>query len=145
MLDQAFAALGTLLSGTHLLHLLIGVGVGIVVGILPGLGGIAGMALLLPFVFGMDQVSALGMMIGLLAVMATADTFTSVLMGIPGSAGSQATVMDGFPLARAGRARRLSLRHSLPRLSAALSGALPVRVRADRAAPGAAFRRSPNC
>ena len=106
MLDQALAALGTLLSGAHLLHLLIGVGVGIVVGILPGLGGTAGMALRLPFVFGMDQASALATMIGLLAVLATADTFTSVLMGIPGSAGSQATVMDGFPLARAGRARQ---------------------------------------
>lgn len=42
----------------------------------------------------------------LLAILATADTFTSVLMGIPGSAGSQTTVLDGFPLARRGEARR---------------------------------------
>ncbi|MFT6104696.1 MAG: putative tricarboxylic transport membrane protein [Akkermansiaceae bacterium] len=106
MFEPALEALGTLLSGGHLFQLLIGVLIGIVVGILPGLGGTAGMALLLPFVYGMEPASALAVMIGLLAVLATADTFTSVLMGIPGSAGSQATVMDGFPMAKAGRARQ---------------------------------------
>lgn len=106
MLESLQVALVTLLSGGHLIYLLTGVLVGIVVGILPGLGGTAGMALLLPFVYGMEPASALAVMIGLLAVLATADTFTSVLMGIPGSAGSQATVMDGFPLAKAGRARQ---------------------------------------
>jgi len=106
MIDAMFAALETLLSGTHLLHLLIGIGVGIIIGILPGLGGTVGMSLLLPFIYGMDSNSALATMIGLMAVLATADTFTSVLMGIPGSAGSQATVMDGFPLAKRGEALR---------------------------------------
>src|SRR6056297_769860 len=124
MLDQALAALGTLLSGTHLLHLLVGVGIGIIVGILPGLGGTAGMALLLPFVFGMDPASALATMIGLLAVLATADTFTSVLMGIPGSAGSQATVMDGFPLARAGKGRQALAAAFAASLIGGLLGAL---------------------
>jgi putative tricarboxylic transport membrane protein len=106
MLAALTSAAGELFGGAHLLFLLIGILVGILVGILPGLGGTAGMALLLPFIYGMEPAAALAMMIGLLAVLATADTFTSVLMGIPGSAGSQATVMDGFPLARAGQARR---------------------------------------
>lgn len=43
---------------------------------------------------------------GLVAVVPTGDTFTSVLMGIPGSSASQATVMDGFPLAKKGQAAR---------------------------------------
>jgi putative tricarboxylic transport membrane protein len=106
MFEAFTAALSEILTVAHLIPLLTGVLVGIVIGILPGLGGTAGMALLLPFVYGMDSGAALAMMIGLLAILATADTFTSVLMGIPGSAGSQATVMDGFPLARRGEARR---------------------------------------
>lgn len=59
---------------------------------------------MLPFVFGMDQSAALAVMIGLLATTATGDTFPSVLMGIPGSSASQATVVDGFPMAKQGRA-----------------------------------------
>ena len=80
--------------------------VGLLVGILPGLGGIAGMSILLPFIYGMDTVSALALLIGLLAVVPTGDTFTSVLMGIPGSAASQATILDGFPMAKRGEAAR---------------------------------------
>jgi TctA family transporter len=54
----------------------------------------------------MDPTSALAMLIGLVAVIPTSDTFTSVLMGIPGSSASQATVLDGFPLAKQGQAAR---------------------------------------
>jgi TctA family transporter len=106
MIEIAFSALLTVLSGWHLLYMLLGVLVGLVVGILPGLGGIAGMAILLPFIYGMEPVSALGMLIGLVAVIPTGDTFTSVMMGIPGSSASQATVLDGFPLAKKGEAAR---------------------------------------
>ena len=79
---------------------------GIFIGILPGLGGIVGFSILLPFIYGMDPVSALAMLIGLIAVIPTSDTFTSVLMGIPGSSASQATVLDGFQLAKQGQAAR---------------------------------------
>lgn len=79
---------------------------GMLVGILPGLGGIAGLSVLLPFVFGMDATNALAMMIGLIAPLSTSDTFTSVLMGIPGTAASQATVVDGFPMAKKGEGAR---------------------------------------
>ena len=58
--------------------MLLGVGVGLIIGILPGLGGIAGMSILLPFVYGMDTVSALALLIGLLAVVPTGDTFSSI-------------------------------------------------------------------
>jgi putative tricarboxylic transport membrane protein len=76
LLDFAGQALGQIL-GPHLLYLLFGVVIGLVVGILPGLGGISGMALVLPFVYGMDQTSALAMMIGLTSVTTTSDTFPS--------------------------------------------------------------------
>ena len=82
--DVVVDTLVRLLSGWHLVYLLIGVYVGLVMGVLPALGGSAGMAILLPFVFGMEPTHALPMMIGMMAVTPTADTFPSVLMGIPG-------------------------------------------------------------
>jgi putative tricarboxylic transport membrane protein len=106
LLDVVGTALANVLSGTHVLYMLLGVAVGLIVGILPGLGGIAGMSILLPFVYGMDTVSALALLIGLLAVVPTGDTFASILMGIPGSAASQATILDGFPMAKRGEAAR---------------------------------------
>jgi len=101
---------------SHLTYLAGGVFLGLIVGVLPGLGGTAGLSLLLPFVFGMEPSHALAMMIGLQSVTATSDTFPSVLMGIPGTASSQATVMDGFPMSKKGEATRA--------LSAAFSASL---------------------
>ena len=102
MFEAALLALAELSNPTTFLALIAGVVVGLMVGILPGLGGTAGLALLLPFVFGMDPGVALAMMIGLTAVTTTSDTFPSVLMGSPGTSGSQATVMDGFPMSKRG-------------------------------------------
>lgn len=87
-------------------YLVLGVVMGLAVGVFPGLGGIAGLSLLLPFMFGMDPVLGLALMIGMVAVVPTSDTFASVLMGIPGSSASQATVLDGFPMAKKGEAAR---------------------------------------
>jgi putative tricarboxylic transport membrane protein len=106
MLDAFLTALQTVITGTHLLYLMGGVSLGLAIGIFPGLGGIAGLSLLLPFLYGMEPTAALAMLIGLVAVIPTSDTFTSVLMGIPGSSGSQATVLDGFPMAKRGEAAR---------------------------------------
>ena len=104
--EALMEALGNVLTLQHFTYLMVGVLVGLIVGILPGLGGIVGMSLLLPFVYGMDATSALAMLIGMLPVLAIADTFASVLMGIPGSSASQATILDGFPMAKKGQAAR---------------------------------------
>ena len=110
MLATATAALGdafgVLLTAEHIMFLFAGVLLGLSVGVFPGLGGIAGLSLVLPFMFGLDPVSGLALMVGLVAVIPTSDTFASVLMGIPGSSASQATVLDGFPLSRQGQAAR---------------------------------------
>lgn len=116
MFDVFVSAFYAVLSMEHMLFLCVGVVLGLAIGIFPGLGGIAGLSLLLPFIYGMDVTSALAMLIGLVAVIPTSDTFTSVLMGIPGSSGSQATVLDGFPMAKKGQAARA--------LSAAFSASL---------------------
>lgn len=106
VIDALYDALTTVLTLQHFKFLLVGVAVGLMVGLLPGLGGIVGMSLLLPFVYGMEPTSALAMLIGILPVLAISDTFASVLMGIPGSSASQATILDGFPLAKKGEAAR---------------------------------------
>ncbi|MBI2509226.1 MAG: tripartite tricarboxylate transporter permease [Betaproteobacteria bacterium] len=106
MTDIILSALASLLAPMHFLFLLMGTMLGLVVGILPGLGGIAGLSLLLPFVYGGDPTLVLPMMIGLLAVTNTSDTFPAVLMGIPGTSSAQATILDGFPLAQRGEAAR---------------------------------------
>ncbi|MEM8788448.1 MAG: tripartite tricarboxylate transporter permease [Pseudomonadota bacterium] len=102
-LSEAFALI---LQPQQIMYLVLGVLLGLSVGVFPGLGGIAGLSLVLPFMFGMDPVAGLALMVGLIAVVPTSDTFASVLMGIPGSSASQATVLDGFPLARKGEAAR---------------------------------------
>ncbi len=106
MLESMQTALVGLMNFQHLSFMLLGIVIGLCVGILPGLGGIAGMSLLMPFIYGMDPISAIAMLIGMVAVIPTGDTFTSVLMGIPGSSASQATVLDGYPLAKNGQAAR---------------------------------------
>ena len=106
MLEALFSALATILSGPSLFFLILGVLIGLVVGVIPGFGGTVGLSLLLPFVFGMEPVSGIAMMMGLMSVVATSDTFPAVLIGVPGSVSAQATVMDGFPLAKKGQAAR---------------------------------------
>ena len=102
-LADAFALI---LQPSQIMFLMVGVLLGLSVGVFPGLGGIAGLSLVLPFMYGMDPVSGLALMVGLIAVIPTSDTFASILMGIPGSSASQATVLDGFPLSKKGHAAR---------------------------------------
>ena len=106
MTEALLTAIANLATVEHLLHLAMGVMLGLAIGAFPGLGGIAGLAIMMPFLYGMDTVSALATLVGLVAVIPTSDTFTSVLMGIPGSSASQATVLDGFPLSQQGHAAR---------------------------------------
>src|SRR5690606_469217 len=106
VVDALFEALANVLTLHHFMYLMFGVHVCMIVGVLPVLGDIVGMSLLLPFVCVIDPTSALAMLIGILPLLATSDTFPSILMGIPGSSASQATILDGFPMAKKGQAAR---------------------------------------
>ena len=105
-MEAALKSLSVILDPSHFMMLFAGVLVGLSIGILPGLGGIVGMSILLPIIYGMDPHSAFALLIGMVAVIPTSDTFPSVMMGIPGSSASQATIMDGYPLAKKGEAAR---------------------------------------
>jgi TctA family transporter len=124
MLDALLSALIALSEPERLLYMALGVAIGYAIGVLPALGGLAGLSLVLPFIYGLDQVSALAMLVGLVAVAATADTYSSILMGIPGSSASQATILDGFPMARRGEAARALSASFLASMIGGLVGAV---------------------
>jgi putative tricarboxylic transport membrane protein len=106
MWDAALIALERFADPLHLGMLMAGVLAGTVIGILPGLGGIACVAILLPFIYTLDVHTAMILLVGSLAVVHTSDTITSVLIGTPGSAAAAATILDGHPLAKQGEAAR---------------------------------------
>lgn len=124
MLDAALQALATMVEFERLLYLSAGVVIGLLFGILPGVGGVAGMALLLPFTFGMDAYSAFAFLLGLGAVTSTGDTIPAVLFGVPGTSASQATVIDGHAMARNGEAGRALSAAYMASLMGGIFGAL---------------------
>src|SRR4051812_44430614 len=103
---SASHALFLLLQPERLMYLGIGCALGLIVGIVPGIGGLAGTAMLLPFTFNMDPYSAFALLLGLGATTATGDPIPAILFGVPGGAGSAATVLDGLPMAKRGEASR---------------------------------------
>lgn len=106
MTDAILGALLNLTNPRLLAFMMLGIIVGLIIGILPGLGGVVGASLFVPFLFGMDPFVGMAMLVGFAAVGQTSDTFPSVLLGVPGSAGSQATVLDGYALAKKGEGAR---------------------------------------
>jgi putative tricarboxylic transport membrane protein len=106
MIETLVQTLAIVFEPSRLLFMVLGILLGLTIGLLPGLSGTVGMSILLPFVYGMDPFTGMALLIGMIAVVHTGDTFPSVLLGIPGSSGSQATIMDGFPLAQKGEASR---------------------------------------
>jgi putative tricarboxylic transport membrane protein len=84
----------------------IGIAIGFVVGILPGLGGPTAMALMLPFIFKMTPVEAFAFLLGMTAVTATTGDITSVLFGVPGEPTTASTIVDGHAMAKNGETGR---------------------------------------
>jgi putative tricarboxylic transport membrane protein len=102
---------GDLLNGiagvmtpTNLLLLAAGVLVGMVVGVMPGLGPSAGLAILLPLTYGLDPTGAIVMLAAVYYGAMYGGTITSVLINTPGESASLATTFDGYPMAKQGRA-----------------------------------------
>jgi TctA family transporter len=106
MATSAGDALVIMADPMRLMFLFAGVLIGLILGVIPGLGGLVGMALLLPFTFDMDKFAAFAFLLGMGAVTSTSDTIPAVLFGVPGTTGSAATVLDGLPMARKGEAGR---------------------------------------
>src|ERR1700746_3184833 len=106
MLHAVGNALVIILDPWRMLMLAIGVLVGLALGILPGIGGVAGLALLLPFTYNMDAHAAFALLLGMGSTTTTADPISAILFGAPGHAASAATTLDGHPIVRRGDAGR---------------------------------------
>jgi len=102
---MASAAAG-LVQPQMLFFLFIGVAIGSVIAVIPGVGGLMGLSLLLPFTFAMQPMEAVAFLLGALAVMSTADSIPAILFGVPGTPTSMVTVLDGYPMAKKGAAGR---------------------------------------
>jgi TctA family transporter len=143
MWDAALIALERFASLNHLGVLAAGVMAGTIIGILPGLGGIASVAILLSFIYKLDVHTAMVLLIGSLAVVHTSDTITSVLIGTPGSAAAAATILDGHPLAKQGQAARALSAAFLSSMIGGLIGALFLTLSLPIARPLVLFFGSP--
>lgn len=95
---------GVVLDPTNLLYCLLGVAIGMLIGVLPGLGPAATIAILLPMTYGVEPVTAIIMLAGIFYGAQYGGTITSVLLRIPGEASSVVTVFDGYVLAKQGKA-----------------------------------------
>ncbi|MBI3058237.1 MAG: tripartite tricarboxylate transporter permease [Deltaproteobacteria bacterium] len=89
---------------TILLYAFVGCFIGTLVGVLPGVGPLAGISLLLPATFGLDATAAIVLLAGIYYGAMYGGSTTSILMRIPGEAASVVTCLDGYAMARKGRA-----------------------------------------
>jgi putative tricarboxylic transport membrane protein len=92
------------LTPANLFYCALGVLLGTIVGVLPGIGPLGGITILLPTTFGMDPVSAIIMLAGIYYGAMYGGSTTSILVNIPGEAASVVTCFDGYQMARQGRA-----------------------------------------
>ena len=103
-LQQVLFGFGVALQPANLWLAFLGVLAGTLVGVLPGLGPTATMAMLLPITFGMSPTGAIIMLAGIYYGAQYGGSTTSILVNIPGEAGSVITCLDGYQMARKGNA-----------------------------------------
>src|SRR3989440_6002270 len=107
-MEQLFANLGlgftVALSFQNLFYCLMGVLLGTLIGVLPGIGPVATIAMLLPVTFTLPPVSALIMLAGIYYGAQYGGSTTAILVNLPGESSSVVTCLDGYQMARRGRA-----------------------------------------
>lgn len=101
-MDTLLIALHNVFSLPGLLSVFCGTAIGIFVGAMPGLGPSMGVALLIPLTFALSPSISLLLLVSLYLAAEYGGSISAVLIGTPGTAAATATVMDGYPLCRAG-------------------------------------------
>ena len=104
ILNNLWIGFQVAVSPVNLLYCLIGVMLGTLIGVLPGIGPVATIAMLLPITFNLNPVSALIMLAGIYYGAQYGGSTTAILVNIPGEASSVVTCLDGYQMARRGRA-----------------------------------------
>lgn len=105
MWDAIFNAILTNLQFSHLFVVLVGTLAGTVIGALPGLSAVSGVALLLPFTFTMDPAQGLIMLAAVYMSAEYGGSISAILINTPGTSGAACTMLDGTPLTRQGKAQ----------------------------------------
>jgi len=88
------------------LFMMLGISLGMIFGLIPGLSGLTGMSLLLPIAITQPPEVAIAFLLGMYSVTTQTDAIPAVLIGVPGTAAAQATYLDGYPMAKRGEAGR---------------------------------------
>jgi TctA family transporter len=104
LFNNLILGFGVAISPINLLYCLIGVLLGTLIGVLPGVGPVATIAMLLPITFNLNPVSALIMLAGIYYGAQYGGSTTAILVNIPGESSSVVTCLDGYQMARQGRA-----------------------------------------
>ena len=103
-LNSLFQGFAVVLTPYNLFLMCVGIVLGVIIGVLPGLGGANGVAILLPLTFSMSPTSAIIMLSCIYWGALFGGAITSILFNIPGEPWSVATTFDGHPMAQRGRA-----------------------------------------
>ncbi len=106
MIDAAIQGLYGILHWKAFLLMMAGIIISSTLVAMPGIGSKTAIALLLPFAFALNKFEAVALIMSIWAVSNTANSITSILFSVPGGGGSQATIMDGYPMAKNGEAAR---------------------------------------
>lgn len=104
MLESTAAALQFLFTPSGVLFLCVGVLIGLVFGVMPGLGGTTAIALLMPLTFTLEPNQAMLLMGGIMGAVSAGGSVSAILINTPGTAPNAATCFDGYPLAQQGKA-----------------------------------------
>ncbi len=104
-MDQYMAALSALFQYQNILLMILGTLIGVVVGVLPGIGSTHAMAMMIPFTWKMDIIPAFVLLISIYATSKFGGSLTAILFNIPGDNPNAVTLIDGFPMAKKGKAK----------------------------------------
>ncbi|QPT40398.1 Tripartite tricarboxylate transporter TctA family [Oligella ureolytica] len=104
LLSNALLGLGVALSFNNLLYCFLGVLIGTFLGVIPGVGVLAAISMLFPITFHMEPTTALIMLAGIWYGTTFGGSTTSILLNVPGTPSNAVTCLDGYPMAKQGRA-----------------------------------------
>jgi putative tricarboxylic transport membrane protein len=104
-MEQVLAPLVAIFQWQNFILLLLGTFIGVLVGILPGIGAVQAMALMIPLTWKMDVTSALILLVSVYSIAKFGGSLTAILFNIPGDNPNCVTLIDGFPMAKNGKAK----------------------------------------
>lgn len=124
MLEASIQGLLHIFTINSFIFMFLGIAFGLIIGFLPGLGGIVAMALILPFAFGLSATEAFALLIGAHTGTLFGSSITSILFNVPGAAKSVVVCFDGFPMTQKGEGIRALAAGAMASLWGGIIGAI---------------------